>query len=88
MITKEQLKAIIEAQSEEIRVLSGNLKLSFLDIPSTIYTLPAKKTQIIIVWSFHNDGEDFLVSKKAMAKNLADKLGMNLSISDINNLFK
>lgn len=86
-ITKEQLKAIINAQSEDIRVLSGNMKLSFHESPHLVQTVSAKKTQIIIVGSFDNDGEDFLVAKKAMAKTLSERLGMKLSVADINALF-
>lgn len=86
-ITKEQLKEIIETQAEDIRILSWNMKLSFLDSPWIIQTISSKKTQIIIVWQYLNDWEDFNVSKKAMALTLSNKMWLWFSKFDIEDLF-
>ena len=88
MVTKENIKDIVEAMSNDVRGLSWNMKLSFLESPTTIQTVPAKKTQIIIVWHFDNDWDDLNVAKKAMTQNISNKLWLNLSHSEINNLFK
>jgi hypothetical protein len=73
--TIENVKEVVNALSEDFRILNGIPDLSFVDEPNIKVKANAPNRNLILMLAdFQDSGDDVLVAKKGLAFSIAKKL--------------